>query len=285
MTATTTPRAGTPTRSHVRLDDGLRHVGVVTIRNVMRFVRLPQLLLFNTVQPVMFLLLFTFAFGGTVELAPGVAEAGGYINYLIPGVLIQQAAFGSMNTGIGLTEDLRTGVIDRFRSLPMSRSAVLMGRTLADLTRNAAVTTIMLGLGALLGWRVAQGLWAAVLAVVLALAFGHALSWVIATVGLAVKSPEIAQTAGFLPMFPLVFASSAFLPTAAMPGWLRAFADHQPLSIVANAIRSLTLNDASREALGIASSGALVGLALLWIAAIMAVFVPWAVRLYKRMEA
>ncbi|MFP3913297.1 MAG: ABC transporter permease [Actinomycetota bacterium] len=277
MTAGTTPVA-----RRVSLRAGLRHTRTITRRNLMRFIRLPQLLLFNTVQPIMFLLLFTFAFGGAIELVPGVSAAGGYINYLIPGIIVQQAVFGATGTALGLTEDLKSGIVDRFRSLPMARSAVLTGRTFADLARNTAVNGIMLALGVAFGWRVSQGLGAAVLAVVLALLWGYAISWMMAAIGLAVKTPEAAQAAGFLPIFPLVFASSAFLPTATMPGWLQAFADHQPITIIANTVRALTLNDTSRQILGLTDAGGLVLQSLAWTAGVVVVFAPLAVRMYRR---
>lgn len=277
---TTAIRASRPLR--VGLRAAVRQTVTITVRNAMRYVRLPQLLVYNTVQPVMFLLLFTFAFGGAIELLPNVAQVGGYINYLVPGILVQQAVFGAMGAAVGMTEDLRSGALDRFRSLPIARSAVLAARTIADLGRNAFVAAIMVGLGAAFGWRPAGGLVSALAAAALASLFGYAISWVMATIGLAAKTPEVANIAGFLPVFPLVFASSAFLPTDTMPGWLQAFADVQPISVVSNAARALTLDEAARAALGLADPRGLVAQALLWIVGIVAVCAPLAVRLYRR---
>lgn len=276
MTTATHPQ------SHVTFRNALTHTAVITRRNVLRIVRLPQLLLFSTVQPVMFLVLFNFVFGGAINLGiPGGAGSDGYINWLIPGILIQSVVFGATATALGLTEDLASGVIDRFQSLPMARSAVLAGRTFADLARNLFVNGLMLVVGFLMGWRFEQGFLKMVLGVAIALLFGYSFSWVMATIGLIAKTPETAQSAGFLPIFPLVFASSVFVPTQSMPDWLRAFADHQPISVIANAVRSLMIPGEAVTALGM-SQGTLVLQSLAWIAAIIAVFAPLAVRRYKK---
>ena len=231
--------AASPLRGRITPVDALRDALVIGRRNLLRFVRLPQLVLFATVQPVMFLILFTFVFGGAITDALPAAAGGEYLNWLVPGLMIQVSTFGSGQTALGLVEDLEKGVIDRFRALPMARSAVLAGRTGADLVRNGVVIALMVLVGAMLGFRYQTSLPRVLAAYLLALAFAHALSWVMATVGLAVRTPEAVQSAVFLPVFPLVFASSVFLPTATMPGWLRAFADHQPLTVVANTMRGL----------------------------------------------
>ena len=274
-TATTKPL---PTR--LRFRDGLAHAAIITKRNMLRNIRLPQLVVFATVQPVMFLLLFNYVFGGAIT-AGTPAGTDLYINWLIPGILVQTAVFGATQTSLGLTEDLAAGIIDRFRSLPMARSAVLAGRTVADLARNVFVNSLMLAVGFLLGWRFEQGFLSMVLAVTIILLFGYSMSWVMATIGLAVKTPEAAQTAGFLPIFPLVFASSVFVPTETMPNWLQAFADNQPITILTNTARSLMLPEQATAFLGL-DSGELLLQSLAWIAAILAVFVPLAVRLYRR---
>lgn len=258
------------------------HTAIITRRNVLRVLRLPQLLVFSTVQPVMFLLLFNYVFGGAIDLGiPGGGGSDGYINWLIPGILVQSAVFGATATSLGLTEDLGAGVIDRFRSLPMARSAVLTGRTFADLARNTFVNGLMLFVGFLMGWRFEQGFLRMALGVAVALLFGYSFSWLMATIGLAVKTPEAAQTAGFLPIFPLVFASSVFVPTQSMPDWLQVFADNQPITIVANTVRSLMIPEEALSALGM-DQGTLILQSLAWIAAIVAVFAPLAVRQYKR---
>jgi ABC transporter DrrB family efflux protein len=264
------------------LADTVTHTAVITKRNVLRVVRIPQLVLFSTVQPVMFLLLFNYVFGGAIAIGgAGGAGSGDYINWLIPGILVQSAVFGATATALGLTEDLSAGVIDRFRSLPMARSAVLTGRTLADLVRNTFVITLMLIVGYLMGWRFEQGFWKMTLGVAISLLLGYAFSWVMASVGLATKTPEAAQSAGFLPIFPLVFASSVFVPTGSMPSWLRVFADNQPVTIVANTVRSLMIPEDALPFLGL-DQRSLILKSVLWIAGIVAVFGFLAVRQYKR---
>ena len=256
---------------------------VLTRRNLLRNVRLPQVLLFSTVQPIMFLLLFTYVFGGAIGQAlPPVAE-GEYINWLMPGLLVQISVFGAGQTAIGLTDDLSKGVIDRFRSLPMARSAVLAGRTFADLGRNTAVVTLMLLVGFLIGFRYQTSFLRFVAGVALGLAFAYSLSWVMAVIGLYVKDPEAAQSAVFLPVFPLVFASSVFLPTETMPDWLRAFADHQPITVIANAIRGLMLGGDTLPAGQTVSGQVLISLG--WIAGITVIFSFLAVRQYRRISA
>lgn len=274
MTASTPPL-----RTHITPRDVMTDTLVIMRRNLLRNVRLPQLLLFSTVQPVMFLLLFNFVFGGAMGLViPGGFD---YLQWLVPGLLVQISVFGSGQTALGLTEDLSKGVIDRFRSLPMARSAVLAGRTLADLVRNAAVLSLMLCVGFLIGFRYETGFPSFVAGVGLALLFAYSLSWVMGTIGLLVGNPEAAQSAVFLPVFPLVFASSVFLPTQTMPGWLRAFADHQPISVVANTIRALMLGSDVALLPGQTLAGQLVA-SLLWIGGITVVFATLAVRTYRR---
>ena len=253
---------------------GLKDMAVITRRNVLRTMRTPALLFFSSIQPVMFLALFNYVFGGAI--ARGIPPIFGdkYINLLIPGILVQNAVFGATSTSIGLTDDLQNGVIDRFRSLPMARSAVLAGRTLSDIFRNAFVNVLMLGVGVLMGFRPARSWLWVVVGLALALLFGYAMSWVMASVGLAVKTPEAAQTAGFLPIFPLVFASSVFLPTTTMPSWLQAFADNQPISVLADTMRALMFTG---------DIGDLVWKSLAWIAGIVIVFAPLAVRQYRKM--
>ncbi len=268
------------TRSRVPFASAAMHTATITRRNVLRFIRIPQLLLFSTVQPVMFLFLFNFVFGGAITTGTP-AGSDQYINWLIPGILVQSAAFGATATAMGLTEDLTAGVIERFRSLPMARSAVLTGRTLADLVRNTFVFSLMLAVGYLMGWRFEQGFWKMALGFAVALLFGYSFSWVMAAVGLAVKTPEAAQAAGFLPIFPLVFASSIFVPTSSMPEWLQTFAEAQPVTIVANTVRSLMVPEESLAFLGL-DQGTLILQSLAWIVVIIAVFAPLSVRQYKR---
>ncbi|HWB71100.1 MAG TPA: ABC transporter permease [Egibacteraceae bacterium] len=241
---------------------------VVARRNLTHIVRLPQLLVFSTVQPVLFVLMFAYVFGGAIR-TPGM----NYIDYLLPGIFIQTVAFGSMQTGIGLADDLSKGLIDRFRSLPMARSAVLAGRTLSDAVRSLFVILLMFAVGSLIGFRVGTGPLQAMAALGVALAFGFALSWIGATIGLAAGTPEAVQAGGFVWLFPLVFASSAFVPTESMPGWLQAFAEHQPVTATVDALRALLVG-------GPATDPVLASLA--WSAAILALFMPLAVGRYRR---
>ena len=267
-------------RTRVSLGHAVKDTVVIVRRNLRRVVRMPQLLLFATVQPVMFLVLFNYVFGGAVGRSIPAAAGGNYLNWLLPGVLLQMAAFGSTQTAMGLIEDLNKGVIDRFRSLPMARSAVLAGRTVADLVRNVFVIGLVLALGYVLGFRPQTSLVPLAGGVLVALLFGYVLSWVMACIGLSVKNSEAAQPAAMIPMFPLVFASSVFVPTGTLPDWLRVFADHQPVTRTANAVRGLILGDGALAA-GRTVAGEVAG-ALLWAIAMIVVAAPLAVRLYRR---
>ncbi len=219
---------------------------VVTGRNLRHFVRQPQLLIFSTIQPIMFVLLFTYVFGGAVggSLPHGVT----YIDFLLPGIFVQSVAFRATQTAVGLSEDLERGVIDRFRSMPMTRSAVLIGRTVADLVRNVLIIALMIVVGYLIGFRFQAGLPGALASVAIVSAFGFALSWIFAFVALTVRGAEAAQSAGFVIIFPLVFASSVFVPVSSMPSWLQAFAKVSPVSLTANTARSYALHPACRLA-------------------------------------
>jgi len=247
-------------------------------RNLVTLVRLPQLLVFATIQPVIFVLLFRYAFGGAIN-TPGLA----YVDYLMPGIFAQTVAFGSMGTGVGLAEDLQKGLIERFRSLPMARSAMLAGRILSDLVRNVFVVVLMCAVGFAVGFRVHTNVVQFLAGLVVLLLFGCALSSIFALVGLSVPNGEAAQAASFPMLAPLVFASSAFVPIGSMPGWLQAFAKYQPVSVVVDAIRALSQGDVAVRVLSQgASTGSYVLQSLLWTAGILAVFGPLAVRRYRR---
>jgi ABC transporter DrrB family efflux protein len=250
----------------------VRDTRIITRRNLVRYVRLPQLLFFSSVQPIMFLLLFDVVFGGALGATAHV-PGGRYIDYLLPGILVQMVLFGGVQTGIGLADDMSKGIIDRFRSLPMSRAAVVAGRTLADVVRNLVVVAIMLVVGTLAGFRFQAGILHALGLVAIALLFGFAVSWVFALVGMSVKDSETAQLASFVVIFPLTFASSAFVAVATMPAWLQAFVRNQPVSFAVDASREL--------ALGIDSGGGVWKL-LAWSCGLIAVFVPLALRQYNR---
>ena len=256
------------------LDDPAPLTGVfhdawsVAKRNLIGLVRTPTTVMFSTIQPIIFVLMFRYVFGGAITV-PGLH----YVDYLMPGIFVQTVTFGAMNTGVGLATDLQTGIIERFRSLPMARSAVLAGRTIADLVRNLFVVALMVGMGFLVGFRVHTGVLPFLVGIVLLLAFGVAMSWLMALIGLRTGNAEAAQAAAFPLMAPLVFASSAFVPTRSMPGWLRAYANHQPVTATINAVRALVLG-------GPTASRVVVAFA--WIAGITVVFAFLAVNRYRR---
>ena len=246
---------------------------VVMGRNLRHFQRQPQLILFSTIQPVMFVLLFAFVFGGAIEgsLPSGVD----YTSFLIPGILIQATAFRSTQTAVGLAEDLDRGVVDRMRSMPVARSAVLVGRTLADLARGLFVVLLMIGVGYLIGFRFEEGVLDAIVAIAVVLLFGYALSWIFVFVALTVKGVEAVTAFGFIALFPLVFASSVFVPVNSMPGWLEAFAKVSPVTLGADAARGLSI-------------GGEVGSPLfyfaLWAIGLLIIFIPLCIWRYRRMD-
>lgn len=246
----------------------LRDSGIILWRQLVQLPRIPEVLIFSLIQPVMFVLLFRYVFGGAIA-TPGES----YVNYLMPGIFAQTVAFGAVGSGIGLAEDLRRGIIDRFRSLPMARSAVLIGRTVSDLVRNAAVVAVMYSVGLLVGFRPEGSIGAQVLAFGLLLLTSFAFSWIGVVVALSMKTVEAVQSAGFIWLFPLTFASSAFVPTDTMPQWLQVWADNQPFTIVVNAVRALFLAQ---------PVGNYIWLTLLWMVGIIAVTIPLATRQYRR---
>ncbi|HZM81004.1 MAG TPA: ABC transporter permease [Candidatus Limnocylindrales bacterium] len=256
------------------------HIGVITKRNLLANLRLPDVLVLSTVQPVTFMLMFLYVFGGAIEYALPPAAQGEYINWLLPGIIAQSAVFGSVPTAFGLNNDRASGVIDRFRSLPMARSAVLAGRTIADLLRNAFILTLQLSVGIALGFRWQTSLFGMLAALAVALAFGYACSWIMAAIGLAIRNAEAIQAAVYMVVFPLTLTSSVFLPTGTMPGWLAAFADRQPITIVSNTLRGLTLGEDALPA-GHTITGELLTTAA-WTLGILAIFAPLAVRTYRR---
>jgi len=278
MTTVTSPtaadREGRPTapapRPRVSPGGWLRHSLAITNRNLLHLLRDPTLMTFVVLQPVMFVVLFNYVFGGAMNF-PGVD----YAQFLIPGVIVQTVAFAGAATGIGLTEDLSKGILDRFRSLPIARSAYLTGRIVADAARTLISVLVIFAVGFLIGFRFEAGAGAGVAAIALAVAFGAAMSWVGAWIGLVARTPEAAQSGGFIWLFPLVFASSVFVQPTTMPGWLEAFAKVNPITVVADATRALTIG-------GPVTSPLLKALA--WIAAITAVFFALSVQRYRRMQ-
>ena len=260
---------GTAERSRLTLAETMADSRVMAARQLRKILRRPMFVVYLFVQPVIFVLLFRYVFGGAINTGHV-----SYVNYLMPGIIVMTAVFGALTTGLGLTEDIAAGVVDRFRSLPIARSAVLVGRTAADLVTNLFSLTVMLAIGVAVGFRPNQPVYDIVLAFALALAFAYVFSWISAYVGISARNPETAQSVGFIWVFPLVFASSAFVPTASMPGAVRAFADVNPVTLVVNAVRALTIGhgDALGPALG----------SLAWLAGLLLVFVPLSVRAFRR---
>lgn len=277
MTATTTavecagaaPPVSRPRLPQRRARRAVRHALVIARRHLLHVARTPELALWASVQPIMFLLLFNFMFGGAIS------TGGGYINFVVPGIVVQFVAFTAFGTGIGLNTDRSNGIVDRFRSLPIARSAVLSGRIISDAVRCALNVLLLVAVGALLGFRISTGVVPVVGAFLLATAFGVAMAWVGAWIGLSVRSPEAVQSVGFIWVFPLTFASSAFVPTQTLPGWLQAFVKVNPVTLVADALRALTL--------GGPTTAPVLG-SLAWIAAILLTFSALAVRQYRRIE-
>ena len=241
---------------------------IIAERNLIRLPRAPELLIGFTIQPIMFVLLFRYVFGGAIR-TPGYS----YVDYLIPGIIVQNTAFGGFATALGLNEDVRKGLIDRFRSLPMSRAAVLGGRTLSDVATNALSIAILLVTGVIIGFSFQTGFLEAAAGIGLLLLFGYAFSWVFAFLGMLVSSPEAANSVGFIAVFPLTFISSAFVPVGSMPEVLRVFAEVNPFTITVDAMRSLWLGAPAHNN---------VWGAVAWGLAIIVVFSPLAVARYRR---
>jgi ABC-2 type transport system permease protein/oleandomycin transport system permease protein len=242
---------------------------VMAARQLRKVLRRPMYVAYLFIQPVIFVLLFRYVFGGAIDTG-GIS----YVDYLMPGIIAMTAIFGALTTGLGLTEDISAGVIDRFRSMPIARSAVLIGRTAADLTTNLISLIVMLLIGLAVGFRPAEPIYDVVLAFALVLAFAYVFSWISAFVGLSVRNPETAQSVGFIWVFPLVFASSAFVPTTHMPGVVGSFADVNPVTQVVDAARALTIGH------GHALGPTLATLA--WLACLLLVCVPLALRAFRR---
>jgi ABC-2 type transport system permease protein len=272
MTVETAP---TPVSNRLPPSAALNDAWVIAQRNLRHLVRTPQLMVFSVVQTVLFLLLFRYVFGGSIHI-PGLT----FVDYLIPGYLVQIAIFDGFGVAIALAEDSKSGLIDRFRALPMARTAVVSGRAVANLIWQAALLLIVLGVGYLVGFQL-QGSFAGLVAAFgLCLVWGFALFWVFAAIGLFVRDTETAQAAT-TPFFVLVFISSCLILVDTLPGWLQPFARNQPLSQVANAVRGL-IDGGAGAALVEHSTGHYVLTSLLWCVAITAVFAPLAIRAYRR---
>ena len=239
----------------------------ITRRNLLVWMRVPAYLVFTVIQPVMFVLLFRYVFGGAIHVA------GNYVNFLMPGIIAQTAAFATFGTAIALAQELKKGVIDRLRSMPMARSAVLAGRLVADTGRMLVTILIIVGVGYAVGFRFTNGVVPAIAMVLLATVFGLAICCISAYTGLAIGDEESVQAFGLIWLFPLTFLSSAFVPIATMPGWLQAFANNQPVTYVIDTMRALALGGPVVPSLW---------KSLVWLAGIFVVFLPLAVRAYRR---
>ena len=267
MTAIAVP-LGEPdllTRSRWAVSDAL----TITQRNLLIWMRNPAYIAFTIVQPVIFVLLFRYVFGGAIP----VTVPGGYVNFLIPGIIAQTAAFATFGTAIALAQELKKGVIDRLRSMPMARSAVLAGRLVADTARMSVTLLIVLGIGYAVGFRFTNGFVAAVAMLLLAVVFGVAICCIAAFTGLAIGDEESVQAFGLIWLFPLTFLSSAFVPIDTMPGWLQAFANNQPVTYVVDTMRGLALGGPVWDSFWKSA---------LWLIGIFVFFAPLAVRAYKR---
>jgi ABC transporter DrrB family efflux protein len=273
MTAVTAPApADAPRDAPSLLDQGRWAVSdtlTITRRNLLVWMRVPAYIVFTVIQPVMFVLMFRYVFGGAIR----VNVPGGYVNFLMPGIIGQTAAFATFGTAIALAQELKKGVIDRLRSMPMARSAVLAGRLVADTARMLVTILIVVGVGYAVGFRFENGAVPAVLMVVLATVFGLAICLIAAFTGLAIGDEESVQAFGLIWLFPITFLSSAFVPIQSMPGWLQAFANNQPVTYVINTMRALALG-------GPIEANLLKSAA--WLLGIFIVFAPLAVRAYKR---
>jgi len=244
-------------------------IRTVTWRNLLHIIRIPEALFFSALQPIMFVLLFRYVFAGAIPV-PG----GNYVNYLMPGIFVQTVCFGAVSTAIGLAEDLQSGLLERFRALPMARSAVLGGRTTADLVRNAFVIVIMTVVGLMVGFRPQPNVADYTLACVVMMLFAFSLMWGFAIVGLTAANAETAQLMSFPILFPLTFCSSAFVPVATLPGWLQVFAAHQPVTQAVDAARSLMVG-------GVYHSDGAVLRSLAWSFGLLVILAPIAVRKYR----
>ena len=252
---------------------------VITKRNLIKVKRVPDLIVFATLSPIMFVLLFRYVFGGAINVPGDIS----YAEFLLPGIFAQTVVFGSTITGASLAEDLQKGLIDRFRSLPMSRSSVLIGRTVADLGLNALSIAVMAVTGLVVGWRINSSVGEAALGFLILLLFAYSISWLMAMVGLLVRTPEVVNNASFIVIFPLTFVANTFVPLESFPAVLRTFAEWNPVSAVVQAARNLFGNvPEGMPAPDVWSLQNPVLYTVIWTGIILAVFVPSAVRMYQR---
>jgi ABC transporter DrrB family efflux protein len=273
--------SGVIARSSLALSDGM----VVARRNLLTITRVPTVFIFELVQPIMFVLLFRFIYANNIaNLPPGLD----YVQFLMPGIFIQNAIFGSTTTAVGLAEDMKTGIVDRFRSLPMGRSSVLLGRAASDLSKNFLLVLIVVGVGYLVGFRFHNGLLDALGVVLLTLAVGFTFSWMMACIGLSLKKVEAVQAASFTMIFPVVFVSSAFVPVAGMASFLQVVARNNPVTIWCNLARYLSVGPVGiidfNTKLPVDTFEGLLVKSVVWILLLLAIFVPLAIRLYRKLD-
>ena len=274
MTSTTAPvQAPTGRTLPPAVSDGL----MVTWRNLKRIPRIPEMAVFAVLQSIMFVLLFAFVFGGAIPLPGG----GSYREFLMPGIFAQTLAFAAVTTAIGMTDDMNKGIIDRFRSLPMARSAVLSGRTTSDVLYNAVILAVLMATGVAVGWRVHTGLLGLFLGGALLVAFAGAMAWVGVYLGMSVPTVEVAQQVGFITIFPLTFVSNAFVPTQSLPGWLQPVAEWNPISSIVAACRELFGNPTLPAGDSFPAQNPVL-MSVLWIVGLIVVFAPLGVRKYRR---
>jgi ABC-2 type transport system permease protein len=274
LTPATTPHVGV---GGVRqaLSDGL----VIGWRNLKRIPRIPELAIFAVIQSIMFVLLFAFVFGGAI-LLPGYTDSNAYREYLLPGVFAQTIAFASATTAIGMTDDMAKGIIDRFRSLPMARSAVLTGRSFADVIYNAGILVVLMISGLFVGWTVRTDVLHFLAGVALLLLFAFSMSWIGIWLGLSVPSVEVGQQVSFIVIFPITFISNAFVPIQTMPTWLQPFAEWNPVSTLTASLRTLWGNPNPFATDNLPSQQPIL-ITLIWVAVILGVFIPLGVRKYR----
>ncbi len=281
MSATGVPATASGNRLRYAVSDWM----VLTKRNLVTYIRKPDLLVFSTIQPVMFVLLFVYVFGGAFErILPSNVS---YVDFLMPGIFVQTGIFAAMQTGVGLADDLQKGLIDRFRSLPMARSAVLAGRTAADTVSVIFQAVLMFIVAYLVGYRLHEGILESLLAFLVLVAVGYSFTWMSAFAGLSLKTIEAVQAATFTIVFPFVFVSSAFVPVETFPTWLQGIANANPVTIWVDTVRVLTLGELYTESASplfreVPSLGTLLWQSAAWIAGLMAVFATLGVRVYRR---
>jgi ABC-2 type transport system permease protein len=274
MSAVALQRPSFTTRATLSFFDSL----VVARRNLMQIVRVPAVLVFELVQPVMFVLLFRYVFAGNIANMDAIP--GGYVTFLMPGIIVQNAIFGATTTAIGIAEDLKSGLVDRFRSLPMARPAMLAGRATSDLIKNFILLLVVIGIGYLVGFSFKNGFVGALAMIVLVMAVSFTFSWVMATIALAVKKLEAVQAAAFTGIFPLVFISSALVQVEGMVSFLRPIARNNPITYWANLARYFAIGDFPTMG---GSVEHLILWSAIWIGVLLAIFMPLSIRLYSKL--